>query len=228
MSLSTAKPPRAESSVAYNLGAITLAVVLGGLALAYAIDAASRDMRHHPHRADSETTLTRTLGGRELEIPLSWFRFAEQRVEGFAKQIDLQLLLPLGPQRAPRLVDVTLLPRSSVRPSEKLLDGVYLHMFGTDELTGPPGLVGKPLRAEGGYAAETVWYDPISADPFVAKCGAPVAPGAEPLCLRTVHLAPGIAAVYAFGADLLPNWRDFDPEMQRRLEEIGIEAKAGG
>ena len=85
MSASAAKPTRAEPpSVAFNLGAIALAVVLGGLALAYAIDAASRNARQAPHRADVETTLTRTIGGKERKIPLSWFRFAEQRVEGFA------------------------------------------------------------------------------------------------------------------------------------------------
>jgi hypothetical protein len=28
--------------------------------------------------------------------------------------------------------------------------------------------------------------------------------------------------VYAFGADLLPQWRDFDAEMRKRLETIGV------
>jgi hypothetical protein len=220
---SAGKPASAEtSSLGFNLGAIMLALALAGVALAYAIDAAGRNAKTLPHRADGETTLNRTIGGKELQIPLSWFRYAEQGSEGFAKQIDLRLTLPLGPDAAPRDVDVTLLPRSSVRPSARLLDGVYLHMFRSEELSGPPGLIGKPLEAAAGYEAETVWYDPLNADPFVAKCTAAVTEDAPPSCLRAVHLAPGIAAVYTFGGDVLPNWRQFDPQMRLWLERIGV------
>jgi hypothetical protein len=219
-------PPAAKTpdghSVGYNLGAIMLALLLAGLGAAYAIDAASRATRQPAHRVDSETTLSRTIGGKELQIPLSWFRYAEQRVEGFAKQIDLHFVLPLGADGAAKDVEVTLLPRSAVRPSARLLDGVYLHMFEAGELAGPEGLIGKPLRAGEGYARETVWYDAISADPFVAKCSTPVIEGGESRCLRAVHLAPGIAAVYAFGSDVLGGWRSFDPEMRKLLQRIGV------
>jgi hypothetical protein len=209
-------------NVGFNLGAIMLALVFTGLGLAYAIDAASRAARTPAHRSDGDTTLTRTIGGKDLEIPLSWFRYAEQRVEGFAKQIDLHFVLPLGPGGAVRDIEVTLLPRSSIRPSARLLDGVYLHMFGPEQLDGPVGLIGKPLKGEQGYGDETVWYDPLNADPFVAKCGAPVRQDAEGRCLRTVHLAPGIGAVYAFGSDVLENWRQFDPEVGALLARIGV------
>lgn len=195
--------------------------MLVGLALAYAIDAASRHLDTPWHRRDIETTLTRTLGGKDISIPLSWFRNPEQQVVGFAKEIELHLVLPLGPDGAARGVDVTLLPRSAVRASAALLDGVYLHLFTDAQQDGPPGLVGKPLRAEEGYKAETVWYDPLSVDPFVAKCGEPVAGGTS-RCLRSVHLAPGIAAIYAFDAGLLENWRDFDTRMTPYLTRMGV------
>jgi len=210
------------SPVGFNVAAIMLALALLGLGLAYAIDAASRHSREAPHRADEETALTRTIGERDLEIPLSWFRYAEQRVEGFAKQIDLQLSVPLGPGAQMRSVEVTLLPRSRARPSSRLLDGVYLHQFLPEQLSGPPGLVGKPLAGKDGFEGETAWYDPLSADPFVAKCSAPVTPDAQARCLRTVHLGPSIAAVYAFDADVLANWRRFDDEMQPLLKRIGV------
>lgn len=210
------------ASLGYNLGAITIIVLLAGVGLAYAIDAASRNNRAVPHRIEGgETTLTRSIGGRELEIPLSWFRYAEQRVEGFAKQIDLRVTLPLGPNGARRDVDVTLLPRSAVRQSARLLDGVYLHMFQAGELSGPRGLVGKPLKAEGGYGSEVVWYDPLTGDPFVAKCSAPVADAVTTRCIRAVHVE-GIAAVYAFDYELLENWKRFDPEMRAWLGAIGV------
>ena len=75
--------------------------------------------------------------------------------------------------------------------------------FKADQLSGPPGLVGKPMSAEDGYANETVWYDPLAASPFVAKCQAPIAPDQPGHCLRTVYLGPGVAAVYTFDEDVL-------------------------
>ena len=75
----------------------------------------------------------------------------------------------------------------------------------------PAGLIGKPLQATDGYDGETVWYDALSADPFVAKCVAPVAEARRRRCLRTVYLGPGIAAVYAFDARVLATGREFDP-----------------
>lgn len=219
---SAARAPQGHS-VGFNLVAIAAMVALAAIALAYAIDAAGRTAGTAPHRVDEEVTLTRTIGGKDLDIPLSWFRYAEQRVEGFAKQIDLQLTLPLGPKASPAVIEVTLMPRSRVRPSSSLLDGVYLHQFGPEERNdGPPGLIGKPLRSAEGFDSETVWYDPLSADPFVAKCVPPVADGTEARCLRSVYLGPGLAAVYAFGADALGNWKLFDREMRALLARIGI------
>ena len=69
---------------------------------------------------------------------------------------------------------------------------------------------------------ETIWYDALSADPFVAKCAAPVAEGTAARCLRTVYLGPGLAAVYAFSADVLENWKRFDPEIRALLTKIGV------
>jgi hypothetical protein len=221
--MSTRSAQRSDASpVGFNVAGIMLILALCGVALAYAIDAASRQGREAPHRLDQESTLGRSIGGRDLHIPLSWFRYDEQRVEGFAKQIDLQLTVPLGPNGEARGIEVTLLPKSRARPSSRLLDGVYLHKFLPDQLSGPPGLVGKPLSGNDGFENETVWYDPLSADPFVAKCSAPVTPGAAERCLRTVYLGPGIAAVYTFDADMLANWRRFDAELRPLLQSIGV------
>lgn len=198
-----------------------LAVAMLGLGGAYLIDAAGRADRYPNSGDDTQSTLTRTLGGKDLKIPQVWFRYDEQRVEGFAKQIDLRLELPLGAKGKLEAVDVTLLPRSRVRPSASLLDGVYLHQFLPEQLQGPPGLVGKPLRADEGYEDEIVWYDALAADPFVAKCNKPVVDSGASQCLRTVYLGEGIAAIYAFPAAVLDNWRQFDSEVKARLGKIG-------
>lgn len=209
---------RPVHSVGFNLGVIALGVALAGLALAYGIDAAGRASRA---AATDHTLVARTLGGTTLTIPASWFIDPGDPSAGFAKQVDLRVTLPLGPGGAMRSVDVTLTQRSRVRPSASLLDGVYLHQFRPEQVSGPPGLIGKPMMPAEGYENETVWYDPIASSPFVAKCQSPVAEGEAGRCLRTVYLESGIAAVYQFDDDILPNWRKFDAEMHPLLSQIG-------
>lgn len=205
-------------SVWYNMATILLILMLAGIGGAYLIDGLHRTERiaeEHP------TTLLRTLGGQSLEIPRTWFRYDEQDQDGFAKQVDLRLNLPLGAEGAATPIDVTLMARSRVRPSASLLDGVYLHQFAPEQIQGVPGLVGKPMRAGDGYDGEVVWYDPVSPNPFVAKCSPAIAGDTRETCLRMVYLGPGMAAVYSFDKQVLPNWRNFDAVLEARLSQIG-------
>ncbi len=86
------------------------------------------------------------------------------------------------------------------------------------------GLVGKPLSGAEGFEGETVWYDPLSARPFVAKCIEPVEAGQPAACLRTVHLPGQIALTYRFDASLLPYWKTFDETLKPWLVQIGAQA----
>ena len=192
---------------------------MAAIGLAYLIDSTSRHQR--TASAAPLTTVTRTLGETSLHIPAAWLTDQAQQSGGFSKQVDLALTLPLGPDGANRRVDVTLTLRSRVRPSASLLDGVYLHQFLPEQVDGPPGLVGKPMAPVEGYANETVWYDPLTPSPFVAKCDAPIVSGAPGRCLRAVYLGSGIAAIYGFADDMLENWKKFDAAMHPILVEIG-------
>lgn len=205
-------------SVGFNLGAIALGIGLVGLAIAYALDGAGRAAQNH-EVLDGE--VTRTIGGLELTIPRAWLRADAERSEGFAQEVELEVTLPLGIGGQPEVIDVSLVPRSRARPSSALLDGVYLHQFQPGELSGPPGLVGKPLTPTEGYQGETVWYDALSSAPFVAKCLAPVVDEGSPRCIRTVFY-DDVAAVYAFDANVLDMWRQFDPQMDAALGAIGV------
>ena len=211
--------PKPASSLGFNLAGIAVLVLLVAVGAAYFIDDRSRAARIPPPDLADERTVTLTMSGKDMTIPTSWFRHGEQMRSGFSSQIDLRVMLAQD-GAAPLPVDVTLLPRSRARPSSALLDGVYLHQFDGETLSGVPGLVGKPLQQANGFADETVWYDALAADPFVAKCMAPVATGAT-RCLRTVYLPSGIAAVYAFDATALQGWRSFDTEMKNWLGPIG-------
>lgn len=223
MSSQTAPASRhlGASALGYNLAGIAVLVLLLAVGMAYVIDDLGRANKNpQPSLSDGDPIL-QTISGRELAIPAAWFRYGEQVRNGFTNQIDLRLTLPADDGVTTMPVDVTLLPRSRAGASSSLLDGVYLHQFGDETLNGVPGLVGKPMLASNGYAGESVWYDALSPNPFVAKCVEPVTPDTPAQCVRTAYLPSGIAAVYTFDAALLTSWRSFDTEMERWLSHIG-------
>lgn len=208
------------ASIGFNLGAIMAAIALLGLAGAYLLQGALRP--EVSGTAGDTSHLAVSVGGTALAIPVAWLADAAAvQSSGFAKDVRLEVRLPLAAGGRAARIDVTILQRSRVRSSASLLDGVYLHQFQSQEVAGPPGLIGKPLRAAEGYQNETVWYDPLASDPFVAKCAAPAANGAEAQCLRTVNLAPGLAAIYSFSPAALAGWRQFDAEIAPLLKQIG-------
>lgn len=211
-------PQTPHHSLGFNLALVAIVVAALGLGLAYGIDALSRQQSaKRPEGPD----LVRNMGGLELRIPTGWFRYQEAQVSGFVSKVELILPAALGENGANVPIDVTLVPPSKARPSAGLLDGVYLHQFLPDELSGPRGLIGKPLKGTDGFAGETVWYDALSPDPFVAKCSEPISGSAASRCLRTVILAPGLAAIYTFDSSLLMHWQDFDAAVKPGLVRIG-------
>lgn len=210
-----------QPNIAFNLGVISVCVILAGIGVAYLIDAISVKEKPLPSLVTAGPTIEKTIGGQTLAIPPSWFRFSEQRNPGFTEQIDLLFALPLGTNNAMREVNITLLPASRARSSARLLDAVYLHQFLPQQIEGPLGLIGKPLREAEGFQNETVWYDPISNAPFVAKCSAPVAADMPTTCVRTIALNASVSVTYAFDQELLQQWRRFDEEATFWLTKIG-------
>lgn len=215
-----ATPRHPPASLGFNLAGIAMLALLLAVGAAYLLDEMGRTSRTPTPALEDGNPIVQTISGRELTIPTAWFRYGEQIRDGFTNQIDLTLMF--APEGAtPLPVQVMLLPRSRARTSSALLDAVYLHQFGDETLAGIPGLVGKPLGAAAGYEGERIWYDPLSANAFVAKCMAPIEPGAPEQCVRTVYLPSGIAVVYVFDAKALQSWRQFDTQMKLWLEKIG-------
>lgn len=208
-------------SVGYNLAGIAVLVLLLAVGAAYLVDDLSRGTRVPAPSLTDGNAIAQTLSGHELNIPTGWFRYGGQVRNGFTNQIDLRVMFAATTDGKAQPVDVTLLPRSRARTSSSLLDTVYLHQFTDETLSGVPGLVGKPMQEGNGYGGESVWYDAISSNPFVAKCQQPVGPGGAAQCVRTVYLPSGIAAIYAFDATVLQSWRQFDAEMEPWLTSIG-------
>jgi hypothetical protein len=208
-------------SLAYNLAGITVLVLLLAVGAAYLVDEMGRAARAPAPALTDGNPIRQTISGRELSVPTAWFRFGEQVRDGFTNQIDLRVMFAPAGSDVAMPVDVTLLPRSRARTSSSLLDGVYLHQFTDETLGGVAGLVGKPMRDSNGYSGESVWYDAISPNPFVAKCLEAAEADGVSQCVRTVYLPSGIAAIYTFDATVLQSWRQFDAEMERWLTSIG-------
>lgn len=210
-----------KHSISFNLSMIALAAALVGLGFAYLLDMAREAPQSGPRLNTQDQLIEKTVAGQHLVIPRQWFRFTDQLIPGFADQIDLTFALELRAGAQPQMVNVALMPRSRARASDRLLDSVYLHLFELKQLDGPVGLIGKPLKPVDGFQNETVWYDPISANPFVAKCTPILDDPAKSTCMRTILINDQVSATYVFDAEALKQWKQFDVQANRWLSRIG-------
>jgi len=220
-----ASSPSSDSlhALFYNLGALTLIAAFAALGFAYAIDGLGRRIDASPVLASDAEVAEITVSGQNFHVPLAWIRFASQRQDGFAERVDMELPVAASPDGTVTQMTATLLPLSKARLSARMLDAVYLHQFEPDQLNGPTGLVGKPLKAAEGFADEVVWYDALSVEPFVAKCLRPIGPGARGSCQRVIPLGPSTALVLNFEPTLLEHWRWLDAALAVPLARIGGE-----
>lgn len=209
-------------SVLYTLAASVVIAALVGIVLAYglrgyfsaAASGSDTPVLTHQHNVN--------IGAQRYAMPASLIVDPAQRRDGFAERVDLTLALPIAEDGLSE-VDITLLPRGRVRTSAALLDSVYLHQFSDAQLSGPTGLVGKPLERDAGTHGETVWYDPLSAGPFVAKCMTPVdiRPGAR-TCMRVFSLSDRNTAIVTFKPSALANWRSFDDTVENAIAMLRL------
>lgn len=179
--------------------------------------------------------IARQIEGGEFQIPANMLRFANERIDGPASDINLALLWPTfagysldnhakfvtQSDRNP-LLFVTLTSNTQVTTSARLLDRSYIHDFIGPTLKGESGLVGKKLNPQSGYESETVWYDPLSPNPFTTRCYTPeneaVIRGVN--CMRTIALSGTITATYRFPESLLPYWRELDSQLVANLSNL--------
>lgn len=221
------KPDRAQTPkisqkhVKSNLLVLCLIVTFATIGAAYFIDFSVRQLETQKDGLDTEFRLEKIVAGQKLSVPQSWLTYPDQTNEGFVERLDLTLPVEFSQVMAANTVNVTFFPRSRLKLSANLLDSVYLHSFTQTRPKGPSGLIGKGLAQEAGYRGETVWFDPISANPFVAKCDSSETAISTPKCLRTVELSSGIGMTMVFDANFLALWREIDPTINDALQILG-------
>lgn len=204
----------------FNLAAVTLILLMGGLGIAYLLDAYGKPVPLLGVSLFEGPFVSINLKGTQLDIPQAWQNPATSNHEEDVPFIDLQLVMKFQPEASLTQVKIHLLPIGNSMPSATVLDSVYALRFSQQQLSEYAGLIGKPLKPEEGFKNETVWYDPISTNPFVAKCMdlGMLIPAEN--CLRTVQISPRFTATYQFSSDQLPFWRDFDAVMIQNLGKI--------
>jgi hypothetical protein len=189
-----------------------------GLAAAYGLQAMAERAREVAPPPPGEP-IHFTLAAVDVAVPLNWLRSAPSG--GFVEAIELSVPIELAGAPEPMIADVTLLARARAVPSAALLDRLYIHRFSDQQVSGPHGLIGKPLIAEAGYENETVWYDPVNGNPFVAKCLELIDEGQRVLeCMRTIPLGTKVSAVVRFDEPALMRWQEFDAAVTAALQEM--------
>ena len=198
---------------------IVILLIFAAIGLAYYLDNI-KQKRPKLAKFDDNIKLSKIIGGKKLLIAQSWFRFSQLTSDEFVEKVELVFLFNFDDAQSKKPIYVTIQPKRKALASAKLLDTVYLRQFSTDENKVIKGLIGKPLKPITGYKGETVFYDPISANPFVAKCIDPVIKNESKKCIRTVDISNNLSATYSFDFDILNYWRQFDEQAKLWLSKI--------
>lgn len=214
-------PKTSQQHVRFNLLVLCLVVTFAAIGAAYFIDFSVRELETQKNDLATEFRLEKIVAGQKLSVPQSWLTYPDQMNEGFVERLDLTLPIKFSQALDVNTVNVTFFPRSRLKLSANLLDSVYLHRFTQTGPKGSSGLIGKELAQEAGYRGETVWFDPISANPFVSKCDSAETAVSTPKCLRTVELSSGIGMTMVFDANSLMLWREIDPALNDALQILG-------
>ncbi len=209
----------------FNLAATALILLMAGLGIAYWLIANAKQETKLTPSTYAPPFVQKTLAGTRIQVPEAWLNRETQSGRQDVEFLDLKLMVQFEPGAQPSELSLHLAPPGTSQPSAILLDSVYALRFTSKQLTpppGPPGLIGKPLRAEQGFQNETVWYDPISPRPFAAKCLDLGTSNNAANCLRTVQFSPRIMVTYQFNENELVHWRKFDETMQDYLSALGV------
>lgn len=216
-----APPARTAGTALYTVVAAGLIVAIGALGAAYGVRGWLDSTANHAPPAELSASHIITIGAQRYAVPAALLADPIQRRDGFAERMDLTLALPVGENGTLSEVAITIMPRGRTRTSAALLDSVYLHQFAPTQLSGVPGLVGKPLELDVGTTGETVWYDPLTANPFVAKCMTPLAMTlGDRTCLRVLTLSDRNTAIVTFNPAALDNWRGFNARIEEALSPL--------
>ena len=207
---------------AFNLVSIALILFMAGLGVAYWLNDYVPENSESLPSVYAPPLIAKELAGSSMQIPKSWLNPLTQNTRKEVQVIDLSLLISITNQEKPSPFNLRISKISQAQPSAYLLNDAYVPRFSEKQINDIKGLVGKPLKAEDGYAGETVWYEPVSANPFVAKCIDLQGNSTALNCLRTIRLNSKLSLTYQFSQNNLEYWQKIDKVITPLMKQIGI------
>jgi len=99
------------------------------------------------------------------------------------------------------------------------LEPFYRRLARGGEISGPGGLKILTLSARGADTTDLIAYDPAAPDGFIARC-LKETPASRAVCHRAVTLAEGLELRYRFDRTLLPQWREIESALTRKIEGL--------
>jgi len=203
-----------RNSVKTNVLILCIILSLLGLSVVYTLDFLEKNS---PQQANSsQETIEFTIAASKLRAPKSWIESNFDEEQNILNLLQLRLELQIDGKLV--AVNATLLPAARAAPSAYLLDSLYIHNFAPGRSEQMYGLVAKKLRNEAGFEDETIWYDALSANPFVAKCldEKVEVRNAKP-CITTILVNKRVSALIQFEKSVLPHWRQFSVALAQQL-----------
>lgn len=207
-------PKTQKNGIKTNVLILCIFLSLLGLFVVYTMDFLENTEPQSPQSTLEKAEVT--IAASKMLVPVSWI-VSELNPEQTILNL-LQLQLPVTIENRQHSINVTLLPVSRAAPSAYLLDSLYIHNFAPGPSEQYYGLVVKKLKNDAGFEDEAIWYDALSANPFVAKClDETTASENAKNCITTILINKRVSALIQFEKSMLPVWRQFSALLNERL-----------
>ncbi|PVB59996.1 hypothetical protein [Labrenzia sp. 011] len=102
------------------------------------------------------------------------------------------------------------------------IDPFYRRLARGGELDGPDGLKILNLSSRGTSRTELIVYDPSAQNGFIARCLKASPKEERTMCNRALLLASGLELRYRFSRELLPDWRQLDNAILRKIDSFRV------
>lgn len=191
-----------------------MVLALAGILIVYVMEYFEKKSAKSDNQANTEISFS--IAAAEMQAPSQWMLTNFGPDETVFSSVDMEI--PIRLDGVEHQISVTLLPSSKAAPSAYLLDTLYIHKFDNAASGQSYGLIIKKLKDEAGFEDEEIWYDALSARPFVAKC---LNEGNAQLksknCITTILVNKRVSALIKFEQGLMPQWRTFSAAISEKL-----------
>ena len=197
-----------------------MAVALVGLVFVYASDLLTNKSGNNS--AANSGSYKITIAAKPIVVPKAWTTSTINTDDEVLSNVELAI--PMNVSNDETALHISLLPSAKAAPSAYLLDSLYIHNFEEGAPKQAYGLIVKSLKPQAGYEDETIWYDAISANPFVAKClEEKLGDDTQTNCITTMLVNKRVSALIRFDGDLLPYWKGLHAELTKLLPTFNRE-----